>query len=207
MNVCLNIPKPNNFILQNFLFIDSDNYKDIKTKFYGFYTGDNELNINVSNGALLDKSKGGCFMNVINDGKKVIIQQDFFGSYGLFLFQKDNYFAISNSSLLLIYHIKDRYKLTINKDFVDFISSTREYMPYAFESTYINEIKQLPPNCNIEISLNDGKLSVEKPIYNLCYTSLDSPEAFKIIDDWHDKYHRILSHLTRRKKFVEMHLT
>ena len=94
-----------NFIKEKFFVLDSNNYKDFKTKLYGYYFDEQGNLITQSNFEKFNENAHGAYIFVENNNGKITIKQDFNGSYGLYLFQKDNYFAVSNSFLYLVEYL------------------------------------------------------------------------------------------------------
>jgi hypothetical protein len=142
----------------------------------------------------------GVYVMVRKKGNKIFINQDFHGNYGIYIYKnKDtNYFAISNSFLLLEKYLIDKENLTFNKDFADnFIISSS--VSLSLDETLIKEIKQIPNNSFIVIDIKTRQIK----IYNIDYKEntipLESVEGLKIIDDWADKWgfiFRSLNHKT-----------
>ena len=82
---------------------------------------------------------------VRNIGKEIILNQDFYGSFGIYLYEnKDTgYFALSNSFLLLETYLIGKQNISFNKDFSDnFIIS--ELCTPSIHETLINEINFFP---------------------------------------------------------------
>lgn len=93
--------KYQDFIDDNFFVIDSDNCKDTKSKLYGFVIQENKISAFKKNyNQHIEKKDNGTYINIIREKKKIIIEQDAVGSYGLFLYKTENYFALSNSFFL-----------------------------------------------------------------------------------------------------------
>ena len=101
----------------------------------------------------------GAFIMIRKEGKYIIINQDFYGSYGLYLYEnkKDHYFAISNSFLMLEEYLVGKQKFSLNKDFADnFIIS--DLCTYSIGETLIKEIKELPSNAFLIIDIKKKKI-------------------------------------------------
>jgi len=87
----------------NLFLIDSENLDSVKTKFYGFVINkdgiltDRNLPIDP-----IELSGRGCYINVDVSTDRIMIRQDFMGSWGLYIFRNDDYFALSNSFFYLL---------------------------------------------------------------------------------------------------------
>ena len=89
----------------------------------------------------------GVYVMIRKVNSEVIINQDFHGGYGLYLFEnKDtNYFALSNSFLLLEEHLIGKENLSLNKDFADNLIIS-ELCSFSLHETLIKEIIQIHTN-------------------------------------------------------------
>lgn len=88
------------FIHKNFFVISTDNFLNTQSRLYGYAIFDKKIHINGSVNNIPTYSDG-AYINVTKQANKIHIQQDYNGSYGLYLFQKDDYFSVSNSFLYL----------------------------------------------------------------------------------------------------------
>ena len=81
---------------------------------------------------------------------KIIISQDFNGSYGIYLYENENEFIISNSFFKLVNYVKEDYTITLNKEYADaFIAA--DFCSLIYEETLVNEIRLLPKNYELSI--------------------------------------------------------
>ena len=104
-------------IKNEFFIIYSDNLEAIESKLYGYMITENGIitnesiqdYLNIQNGSEL--SKDGSYVWVKRNGDEITIYQDFIGSYGLYMFKEDDYFAISNSFLRLVEYLKENHHL------------------------------------------------------------------------------------------------
>ena len=108
------------FFDTNFFIIDSENLSSISTKFYGYYLNENGLfcenNFDLNNSHLTGR---GCYVFIHKKEDTITVSQDFMGSYGLYLFRHDDYFALSNSFNFLLDHIKQKYPISFNRDYAN----------------------------------------------------------------------------------------
>lgn len=139
------------YILENEFFVIDSNNLNVETKLYGYIITENAIITN--NDVPFDKEygeMGGSFVYLINNANELIIKQDPWGSYGLYLFKKDNYFAISNSFLKLVEYVKELYPLTMNYNFANSFLPA-DLCSIAYKETLINEIEILPRHVEITI--------------------------------------------------------
>ena len=96
-------------------------------------------------------------------GDEIRINQDYSGSYGIYIYENKNKsnFIFSNSFLLLGEYLVGKHNFTINKDFADTLIISGICSP-SVDETMINEIKILPQNAFIIIN-------IKKRIYKLYY--------------------------------------
>ena len=141
-------------------------------------------------------------------GDEIRINQDYSGSYGIYIYENKNKsnFIFSNSFLLLGEYLVGKHNFTINKDFADTLIISGICSP-SVDETMINEIKILPQNAFIIIN-------IKKRIYKLYYIDykektipLESPEGMKIIDNWMDKWGYIIRSLLRKTKYITSDLS
>lgn len=180
--------KYQDFIEDNFFVIDSDNCKNIKSKLYGFVLLDNTLvgykdNYNKH----IEKKEYGTYINIIKEGEKLIIEQDALGSYGLFIYNKDNYFAISNSFYYLVLYLNKNKKLTLDVDNIKYFM-TQPLSTLSLTKTPIHEINQIDKDMKIIIDTDTHSVNyVRDKLPQLIYP-IDSQECFEILDKWFSKY-------------------
>ena len=104
-----------NFVEDNFFVIDSNNCHDVKGKLYGYVITENQFirNLHEYNKEIANIEYG-VYVNVLRKKNKIIIQQDYWGSYGLFLYRNQDYFALSNSFLYLANHLYKQNMLSLD---------------------------------------------------------------------------------------------
>ena len=153
-----------NLTKNEFFIIDSSNLNNVKSKLYGFAIADGKIiqNNEVSNETNIDGT--GIYIYVKKIKNTIQIFQDFNGSYGLYLFKKDDYFAISNSFIKLVEYIRENYVLTLNEEYAKAFLSV-DVASSVFEETLINEIIMIPKNHIITININSSSIDFEKIDY------------------------------------------
>lgn len=196
-----------NFLDDNFFVIDSNNCQSVKGKLYGYVITENEFirNKNEYNKEIAN-TEYGVYVNVLCKKNKIIIQQDYWGSYGLFLYRNQDYFALSNSFLYLANHLYKQHMLSLDKEYLTYFLFD-ELASLSFERTAITEIKQLRKNCLVYIDTVQKELK-EIPIkQNELIYPLDSKESFEILDKWHNKFANLFQYLITTDQNVNVNLS
>lgn len=175
----------------NFFVIDSDNLRQIQTRLYGYSFSSDDL--------ILDSRKNfdellscGAFIFVDVNDDEISICQDYIGSYGLYYYESEDYFAISNSFLKLMEHLRDNGKyFTFNRDYANYFLSQMLSSNLRFQ-TLVNEIEMLPEN--IEVIINKSKKSIkfENAGYREHEVPINSKEALDILDAWYLKWVNVI---------------
>ena len=108
-------------ILRHRFFYILDNCSTVQSNFYGFVVTNDELCINCSNLTDYELEKQlyyGSYICIKRCENTVRLYQDFHGSYGLYIFKKENYWAISNSFLFLLNFLIGKTKLSCNENYL-----------------------------------------------------------------------------------------
>ena len=150
----------------------------------------------------------GIYIMIRISGDEIILNQDFLGSYGIYIYENKNknYFAISNSFLLLEEHLVGKYDISFNKDFASSLIST-DLCPYSIQETLINEIKQIPSNACISINKKKKEFNINYIDYKENSIALESEEGLKIIDNWIDKWGYIIRSLKKQTDNISFDLS
>lgn len=187
----------NTFYKDNFFVIDSNNLGDVQNKLYGYAFFNDRILINSSEcNTDIPNDTYGCYVNIEVKNKKIVISQDYFGSYGIYYFIKDNYFAFSNSFLFLVEYLYKKYELTFDDEFAKaFLGQPQAVLTYT--DTMVKEINLFSRNKKIIIDIGTKTFSVETIEQKESYIPINTKEAIKIIDDWHNKWNTIINTLIR----------
>ena len=200
-----------NLIKENFFVIDSNNLDDINSHIYGFIISQKGIltdNYYKQLGEYEEPLPQGVYVMIRKIGKEIIINQDFYGSYGIYIFEnKDkNYFAMSNSFLLLEEYLVGKQNITFNKEYADNLIVT-ELCSYSVEETLIKEIKQIPSNSFIVINLITKEFKISFIDYKENSIPLESQEGLKIIDNWINKWGYIFRSLKKQTDNISADLS
>ena len=145
-----------------FTINDIKNLENIKSHLYGFIVSKDGIltdNYYQKLGNYSEPLPQGAYIMLRKIGKEIIINQDFYGSYGIYIYENkdENYFALSNSFLLLQKYLFGKQNFTFNKDYAfNFIAMA--LLSYSIDETLINEIKQIPSNAFIIINTEKKKI-------------------------------------------------
>ena len=146
-----------------------------------------------------DPEPNGVYVLIRKTRKIIKINQDFYGSIGLYLYENKNtgYFAISNSFLLLEEYLVGKYNLTLNKDFADDLIIEQLCTP-SINETLVKEIIKIPANVYILINIENKTFNYNYLYYNENTIPLYSDNGLKIIDKWADKWGYIIRSLKKQ---------
>jgi hypothetical protein len=139
---------------------------------------------------------------------ELIINQDYYGGFGLYFYEnkEDNYFALSNSFLLLVENLIGRQSISFNKDYADNLIST-VLCSYSINETLVNEIKQIPSNAYIQINIIKKAIKINMIDYEEKTVKLESEKGMEIIDKWVDKWGYILRSLKKQTHEISCDLS
>lgn len=187
----------NKFNLEKeFFIIDSNNLEKVKDKLYGYSVNNGQVITN-ENACKENITSEGAFVSISNTNENLIIKQDYLGSYGIYIYQQNDYFAISNSLLYLVEYVKKNHSITINKDYMNAFLS-KDIYSLSYKETIINEIQILERNAYLTINKNNKTLKTEYIDYEENTVEVDSPEFFQILDEWFFKWTGIIRELKKR---------
>ena len=153
----------------------------VSNYFYGFMiTTDNKIIEEYNNE---QETFNGCYFLVKKENNKLTISQDYFGCFGCYVYQKENYFAISNNLLELVKYLKD--KLSLNKEYYNRLINARE-TTFFFFFTVINEIKRY--NGAYIITVIDNTLTIAKKVEIVYSINYSDKRYLQILDKWYERW-------------------
>ncbi len=174
--------------------ISSDSLESVKSRMIGFMIcEDGSFFVNEFPSG---HSRTGCFVLIERDGDKIRISQDFCGSFGLFLYQDEHGFLLSNSFFTLAEKIPE--KLSLNKDYMHSFLYARE-APLSLSGTLANEILRLTSEISVEITISSKSLSFRKEKTDFFKRKLASKEDFDVLDSWYFKWTRFYRALAENR--------
>ena len=189
-----------------FFVLDSENLDRVETAFYGFtILGDKYIYQAEDLQGRLPEGDG-AYVYILRQQDKISIFQDFMGSYGLYLFQKEGYFAISNSFIMLVDHVKRKYPLTLNQDYADFFL-TADLCSVSYDETMIREISCLDRCVEVEICISSGNMTTHWHDYKENTVPISSREGMEILDNWFRKWTALIRSLKEKTNNIQTDLT
>lgn len=196
-----------NVIKQNFFVITSDNYQDQASQFFGFAFQDNLFFVRENQDHIkFDKYAAGIFVNIIDYNDILYIQQDFYCGFGLYIFRNKEYWAISNNILLLVLHLKNRFKLSISSEYFA-LHMLQKVCVASVNRTIINEIAELGQGEYCLIHKSSGKLEIHKNIYDKYTVPVYSRSAIDLLESWINRYSSLCKTLVTCGYNVSVDLT
>ena len=202
------IPK---IIENNFFIIDSNNLEKIKSIMYGFSISEKGLltnNYYKKLGSYEEPGPKGIYIMIRKIGEEIKINQDFYGSFGLYIYENKNtgFFALSNSFLLLEEYLVGKQNFSLNKEFSDNLIISGLCTPSIYE-TIVNEIILLPHNSFIVINTKKKTFTIHYIDYKENSIPFESQEGLEIIDKWVDKWAYIFRSLKNKTNNIRLDLS
>ena len=175
---------------KNFFFVDINNLDTVETRLYGYcIANDLEMKRELSfdDVEFSRAYSNGTYVLIQNIDDKIYISQDYSGSCGIYLFRQGDYFALSNSFLLLVGKLAAKFPLTFNFDYANaYIVSG--LCSLAYSETLVNEIEVLPRNVQVVISKIEKSVELVDIDYQEHSVEIDSVEGLQLLDRWYTKW-------------------
>lgn len=191
---------------KNFFIIDSNNLDSISTKLFG-YGINNERVILDSDKDFSDLTDSGAYIFIDAGEDEIKISQDFLGSYGIYYYSRDGYFALSNSFLYLAEYLRNNHEnISFNQDYANYYLSTRLVSNLSAQ-TLINEITMLPEDIIIHIDKSSGDIYFEKNQFKEKCVPINTKEALDILDSWFLKWMGIIRHIREKSNSISFDLS
>ena len=189
-----------------FLF-DSNNLENVDTRLYGFAF--NNFDEIVTQNTFQENDQitpNGAYIYTEVKNDEIIIKQDFIGAYGIYLYRKGSYFAISNSFIKLAEYLKDKETLTFNREYAEAFLFTG-LCSFAYGETLINEIEVLPRNYKLIINKKNNSINYEIINYQEHTVPLNSKEGLKTLDKWYNKWVNIIRSIKLKTNNISFDLS
>ena len=190
----------------SFFVLDSSSLEETKTRLFG-YTFVNDLLVDQTedlNGQ--EPGKDGAYIFIRRQDNTITITQDYVGCYGLYLFQDKDYFAVSNSFLLLAEHIRSSHLLTLNREYADYILFA-DLCSAVYGETLIREITLLDRRAVLEIDVTEKRLNIHYLDYREKTIALDSGEGIRQLDMWRNKWALRIQSICARTDNIQLDLS
>lgn len=193
---------------KEFFLITSDNLSEVKTRFYGYSiqaSGIYEQD-NITEEAIANLDGRGCYVYIEARDGQITIKQDMNGCWGLYLFRYGDYFALSNSFLYMLDHLKFKYPLTVNRDYCHCLI-VNDLCSHTYSETAVNEVQLVERNAIVHIDVTSRELSYELINYREQSIALDTEEGIATLDRWVEFWGSIFRGIAQHTKFIETDLT
>lgn len=191
---------------EEFFVIDSDSLDQVETKLYGFAIVNNTL---IEDARMLgeqDPKGNGAYICVRRNPQQITITQDFIGSYGIYLYKEQDYFALSNSFLALLDHVKQSHKITFHRDFANYMIPA-ELCSASYSQTMVEEIELLDRCAVIHIDVETKQLNTRYVDYGENTVALNSSEGMDILDAWYHKWTGLIQNLYKENSDIQIDLS
>lgn len=189
----------------NFFVIDAENTDEVESHLYGYCIQDGKI-CDGRDENPEQVSQDGVYIHICRQDSRLIISQDYSGSFGLYLYQREGYFALSNSFMYLVEWLKSKEKLHVNMDYVMSMFAF-DLCSLSVEETPMQEIMMLPRNARVHIDIAKKELSIERIDYQEESVSIDSEKGMAILDEWHEKWTKLIRHLKGRTNNISVDLS
>ena len=193
---------------ENFFIIDSEMLEHVQPKMYGMAFDSKSFITDVS---AFDETAyreySGAFVAIKKTGDTIRIYQDANGTHGIYLYEDDSYFALSNSFMLLFeyLHFRKKKKLDLHYGYACHLL-TIPMCSLAYTSTLCRQIRILPRSVEATIQLEKKALSTAAlPVSPK--VDIYSEEALAIIDRWISKWASLIQNLQAEDLFAEVDVT
>ena len=191
---------------KSFFVLDSNHLDNAETKLYGYTFVNDKIvdNAEALNGSSPEKE--GAWVYLLREGNCLTIRQDYLGCYGLYYYQKEEYFAVSNSFLVLTDYLRTFRKLTLNREYADYLLSA-DMCSSVYGETLVREISVLDRSAELSIDIEQRTLQIRYRDYCENTVDPDSPEGFEIIDTWRNKWVRRIRRMTAETSNIRTDLS
>lgn len=189
-----------------FFVMDSESLDSVQTAFYGYTILDGAI---VETPEALENAEltgDGAYVYIRRMENSIRINQDFMGSYGLYLYRDGDYFAISNSFLYLVEYLKQKRTLTFNHRYAGAFLAT-ELCVTAYSDTMVEEITLLDRCVALDIQIPSRQLSITYEDYHENTVSISSPEGMEILDSWLEKWKTLFTNIRRETSNIQVDLS
>ena len=89
----------------------------VESGFYGYAISEDDIITSENFTDSVELSGVGAYLAIQDNGSFIRIIQDFNGSYGLYYYEDKDYFAVSNSFMMLVEHLSKNHELTLNQQY------------------------------------------------------------------------------------------
>ncbi len=178
-----------------FFIIDSNNMYEVTSRMYGYAVTDDKIFDNIHEfDEQKHKNSSGSFIAIKRDDDVIKFYQDNIGTYELFIYEDDNYFAIANSFILLYEYLlfEKQKKLNVNYEYIAHFLEDG-FASIAYTATPCEQINLIPSKTTLQINIKNNSLQYDFPDLSSYGTvEIDSHEGQSIIENWINKWASII---------------
>jgi hypothetical protein len=194
------------FLGKEFFIIDSNNLQSVNQDFYGYGMQNDEIVLRENINNDLELNGFGAYVWVKVDSENITISQDYVGSYGVYVYQFNDEFVVSNSFVKLVDYLKNSKHITFNKKFADSFMFSN-LVPYGYDKTLVNEIRLLPRDYKVIINKMKKSISFEQIDLEEQTVNLDSYEGMALLDGWYERWVNIIRSLKLKTNDIMANLS
>ena len=170
-----------------FFVLDSEHPEKIHTAFYGYAFSGSRIVENLKDLDGKNPDPDGAWVFILRENEHIRITQDFLGSYGLYLFRKDGYFALSNSFLKLVEYLSGKETLTLNREYTDYLLFVN-LCSSAIGETPVKEIEWLDRGAELIIDIPSKTVDIRIRDYQENTVDPGTEEGIAILDAWWQRW-------------------
>lgn len=183
------------FAKSNFFVVSrDDDLSKVQSKIYGFQIHHGVDDV-------------GHFVKISASKEWINVSVDPYGMGILFLYQDDDYWAVSNSFYLLSeYVVRLNKKLTVNKDYLNLFAKVNAITTVSYSETLFNEITVVPSNRELRIFKQTKGLTY-KNYKEKDHFLMGSEASLDFIDKWANKWISIIRGLANSGNQINVQLS
>ncbi len=193
-----------------FFIIDSNNMHEVTSRMYGYAITDDKIFDNIHEfDEQKHKNSSGSFIAIKRDDDVIKFYQDNIGSYGIFVYKEEDYFAVSNSFILLYEYLlfEKHKKLDVNFEYIAHFLEDG-FASLAFTATLCEQINLIPSKTKFKINIDSNTLNFEFfDVSHYGTIDIDSNEGQSIIESWINKWTSIIKSAVDKKYYISSDLS
>lgn len=172
--------------IDNSFIISSKNCDNFKNVIVGYAIYNNEIYLSWEDSLLEVKDWNlvqGAYVALYLKEESLYLRRDNMGLIRLYFFEKDGYWAISNSFWKMCEQLKEEFALTLNIGYAEALMAHNmtAFVPYE---SLCNEIRVLSIFDEVKINILSHDIQIENKYELNEQYNLDSVQAFEEIDKW-----------------------
>ncbi|MBQ3090729.1 MAG: hypothetical protein IJD21_09260 [Oscillospiraceae bacterium] len=193
---------------QVFFVLDSRKLEAVEDRLYGYCLLEDGIyeDPDLRQGRKIQPDGRGVYVLLCREGDRITIHQDFNGSFGLYLYETEGWYAISNSFLMLTDYVGRQGPLTLNETTAKHLTVSG-LTSMAYTETLANEIRIIPKNARLTLHVGTGALETEYLDYGENSLELNSPEGIQALDRWYSRWVSVFRSLKQAEASIQVALS